>query len=64
MPWFKRPDGTKGLSVEEEKFKKTVAQYYEMRGWDHNGRPTKEKLDTLDLSEIADELVQMGKINR
>ncbi|MCP4219010.1 MAG: hypothetical protein GY765_30530 [bacterium] len=63
MPWFERPDGTEGISVDREKFKFTVFEYYKMRGWDENGRPTKETLDRLDLSDIADELVRLGKIS-
>ncbi|MCP4131104.1 MAG: hypothetical protein GY754_09000 [bacterium] len=62
MPWFKRPDGTKGISVEEEKFKKTVEEYYKQRGWDKNGRPTQKKLNDLGLHDIANELVGLGKI--
>jgi hypothetical protein len=29
-------------------------QYYPYRGWDSNGIPTREKLDELSLSDMAD----------
>lgn len=32
-----------------------LAEYYRLRGWDENGRPTKEKLEELGLLEIAGE---------
>jgi aldehyde:ferredoxin oxidoreductase len=62
MPWFKRPDGTKGISVNEKKFKNMVEEYYKQRGWDKKGRPTRKKLDDLGLHDIADELVRLNKI--
>jgi aldehyde:ferredoxin oxidoreductase len=62
MPWFSRPDGTQGISVDEDKFRKTVQEYYKQRHWDKNGRPTRRTLDSLGLNDIADELVRLGKI--
>jgi aldehyde:ferredoxin oxidoreductase len=32
-----------------------LAEYYQVRGWDKNGRPTPEKLEELGLTEIAGE---------
>ncbi|MCP4219011.1 MAG: hypothetical protein GY765_30535 [bacterium] len=62
MPWFERPDGTKGISVQKEKFSHTVQEYYKLRGWDENGRPSGEKLTSLGLEDISGELVRLGKI--
>jgi aldehyde:ferredoxin oxidoreductase len=31
-------------------------KYYEERGWDKNGIPTREKLEELNLKEVADEM--------
>jgi len=38
-------------------------EYYEARGWDKNtGFPTREKLEELDLKEVADDLEKMGRL--
>ncbi len=62
MPWFERPDGTEGISVDREKFLGTVQEYYRQRGWGQDGRPSKQKLESLGLHDIAEELYNMGKI--
>ena len=37
--------------------------YYEARGWDNTtGNPKREKLESLDLKDIADDLEKMGKL--
>jgi aldehyde:ferredoxin oxidoreductase len=37
--------------------------YYEARGWDkETGLPTRSKLESLGLKEIADELESMGRL--
>ena len=38
-------------------FKEMLTAYYDARGWDHStGRPTKEKLESLGLAEVATDL--------
>lgn len=37
-------------------------EYYEVRGWDHDGMPRRSTLEQLDLKEVADELTALGKI--
>ncbi|MCP3942085.1 MAG: hypothetical protein GY710_11465, partial [Desulfobacteraceae bacterium] len=59
---FERPDGTKGISVQKEKFIHTVQEYYKLRGWDENGRPSEERLAGLGLKDVADQLVRLGKV--
>lgn len=61
-PWFERPDGTRGIKVPKNRFRKMVEEYYKLRGWDKNGIPTKQTLDSLGLDDIANELVSLGKI--
>jgi len=39
-------------------------EYYKVRGWDNNGLPTRETLEMLDLGEIADELMSLGKLGK
>ena len=37
-------------------------EYYDLRGWDPNGIPTEKKLKELGLSNVAEDLKKMGKI--
>jgi aldehyde:ferredoxin oxidoreductase len=61
--FFKRPDGTKGTSMNETKFKGMVDKYYELRGWDkETGWPTRIKLEELGLKDVADRLMELGKL--
>jgi aldehyde:ferredoxin oxidoreductase len=51
-----RPD-TDGITLDEGKFIRSLDEYYRLRGWDvAAGWPAREKLDELDLNDIADEL--------
>lgn len=44
------PDGPlKGSALRKDEFKKMVVKYYELRGWDSQGIPTKAKLRELGL---------------
>lgn len=63
MPWYKRPDATGGIAVDEDKFNGLVDTYYDLRGWDKKtGRPTRSTLEQLDLKDVADVLEASGKI--
>ncbi|MBT8333835.1 MAG: aldehyde ferredoxin oxidoreductase C-terminal domain-containing protein, partial [Deltaproteobacteria bacterium] len=55
--WFeKMPDGPlKGMRFDPEEFKDWVQLYYEMSGWDDQGRPTKGKLVELGLDWLIEE---------
>jgi len=47
------PDGaTKGMKLTEDKLNYLLDDYYKLRGWDSNGKPTSEKLKTLGLEEV------------
>lgn len=51
------PDGsTKGIKLDYEKFMELLKTYYQLRGWDESGRPTREKLISLRLEEVAEKL--------
>lgn len=53
----------KGERLEEEKFERTIDEYYELRGWNkETGLPTKQKLSEVGLDEIADGLEERGKL--
>ncbi|MCP4751949.1 MAG: aldehyde ferredoxin oxidoreductase family protein [Proteobacteria bacterium] len=47
----------KGIpGVDPARFREMLDEYYEFSGWDMNGRPTRSKLDQLDLGFVADRL--------
>jgi aldehyde:ferredoxin oxidoreductase len=46
-----------GQVVDREEFEKMKDEYYELRGWDvASGLQSKEKLEELDMSEVAEDL--------
>jgi len=45
-----------GVAVTAEEVEQAKARYYQMAGWDENGRPTRAKLEELALGWVADEL--------
>jgi len=67
--FFKEPlrgEGpSSGAVVEREKFEAILEEYYQDRKWDpETGLPTREGLERLGLSSIADDLEKMGKLRR
>ncbi len=48
------PWGTKGLS--EAKFQDALNDYYRFRGWNHEGIPTRQKLEELGIGYIAPQI--------
>ncbi len=48
------PSGANGIN--EGKFQQMLDEYYAFRGWDHEGIPTRKKLEELGLSNIAGEI--------
>jgi len=60
MRWFKEPltDGPlKGAVLDLEKYNIMLDLYYQKRGWNKNGIPTKETLEKLGLADVASQLV-------
>ncbi|MFC1863718.1 aldehyde ferredoxin oxidoreductase C-terminal domain-containing protein, partial [Thermodesulfobacteriota bacterium] len=50
-----------GTVVEREEFEKLKSEYYVLRGWDEeSGFQKKERLEDLDLGDIATELEEEG----
>ena len=48
------PNGkTAGMRLDKQKFTSMLQTYYRKRGWDTEGRPTREKLNELGLTEAA-----------
>jgi len=61
ISFFKQPDYTKGIPLDEVRFRRLMDQYYTLRGWDVNsGVPKREKLEELGLKDVADELNKRG----
>ena len=61
IPFFKQPDFTKGIPLDEKRFRGLMDQYYALRGWDvATGVPKREKLEQLGLKDVADELDKNG----
>ena len=44
------------LVIDNDKANKLLDDYYRLRGWDSNGKPTKEKLEKLGLTEVIKDL--------
>jgi aldehyde:ferredoxin oxidoreductase len=44
---------TAGMKLDKQKFTNMLQTYYRRRGWDTEGRPTREKLNELGLTEAA-----------
>ena len=67
IPYFERVDnwvnpyvGT-NKALDREKFAVLLDEYYKLRGWDpETGRPTRAKLEELDLADVADQLAERG----
>ncbi|MGD2155553.1 MAG: aldehyde ferredoxin oxidoreductase family protein [Anaerolineales bacterium] len=45
-----------GLAINPEEIEKAKKLYYQMVGWDENGKPTRAKLEELALGWVADQL--------
>jgi aldehyde:ferredoxin oxidoreductase len=61
-PHFERPEKTDGTYLNLATFNTIVDSYYARRGWDKTtGWPTRAKLESLDLKDVADGLAAAGK---
>jgi aldehyde:ferredoxin oxidoreductase len=50
------PSGpTKGFKQPKENVEKLLTEYYKVRGWDENGKPTEATLKRLGLADVANE---------
>lgn len=45
-------------AIDREKYEGILDQYYANRGWDKEGIPSRERLESLDLKYVADKLAQ------
>lgn len=50
ISFFSKPNWTRRITLDKDKFKALLDEYYKLRGWDvGTGRPTKSKLEELRL---------------
>jgi aldehyde:ferredoxin oxidoreductase len=64
--WFKHPlqkGPLTGKHLDMDKYDKLLTSYYEKRGWDERGVPTKKTLKELDLAKEAEELAKYVKVS-
>ena len=57
--WFEEPfdEGElKGSSLDRRQYDQMLSWYYESRGWDENGIPTKDTLQKQGLGDVAEGL--------
>ena len=50
----------KGEKLDPQKWEAALDDYYRLRGWDNNGVPTKKKLGSLGLKDVAESLEKAG----
>jgi aldehyde:ferredoxin oxidoreductase len=48
------------FKLEEDKFNNMISKYYELRGWNSEGIPSREELDSLGLNFVRQDLEQRG----
>ena len=64
--WFKEPltkGSLKGKHLDAQKYDTLLTSYYQKRGWDELGIPTKATMENLGLSQEALELSKFIKLN-
>ena len=47
----------RGRSIDREKLKKMIDEFYQHHGWDENGVPTQETLERLDIDKEPSHMV-------
>ena len=59
MRWFKEPlaaGSMKGAKLDLEKYNEMLDYYYQKRGWNKNGVPTRATLEKLGLADVGQQL--------
>jgi aldehyde:ferredoxin oxidoreductase len=57
IPFFQQGDFTKGIPLDDTRFRRLMDEYYQLRGWDpKSGVPRRSKLRQLGLTDVAKEL--------
>ena len=53
------PNGKFSINLRREKFEQMLSEYYKLRKWDDNGRPTREILEELDLIKFFPDVINL-----
>jgi aldehyde:ferredoxin oxidoreductase len=57
--------GYSNRKIDKNKFEEFKTRFYKLQGWDTNtGYPTRDTLESLGMSYVADELENKGKIGK
>jgi len=63
--FFDNPSPSSGAPpVDREKFDELKGMYYQLKGWDERGLPTRLKLEEIDLKDVADDLQGCGLLGK
>ena len=62
--FFRESPGEPYLPLDHDKFNKMIDRFYELRGWNSDGIPTRETLDELDLGYVRQDLEQRGILQK
>ena len=63
--FFENPSPSSGAPpVDRSKFDSLMSTYYKLKGWDKDGLPTRSKLESLDMKDIADGLESCGLLGK
>ncbi|MGC9210358.1 MAG: aldehyde ferredoxin oxidoreductase family protein [Acidilobus sp.] len=66
VKWFKKPltkGPLAGAKLDYDKYNQLLDYYYDIRGWDHNGVPTRETLHRLGLDFVIPTLEKYVKLS-
>lgn len=53
-----------GAVLDRDKYDMMLDEYYELRGYDREGRPIRERLEALGMKDVADDLEQRGALGQ
>jgi len=62
--FFDNPSPGNSPPVDREKFNDLMGIYYQLKGWDQDGLPTRLKLEEMDLKDVADELEKRNLLGK
>jgi len=53
-----------GAVLDRDKYQLMLDEYYDLRGYDRDGRPTRSRLEALGLKDVADDLERRGVLGK
>jgi len=58
--YFQKPARPPMQTLDHGRFEKLIDRFYELKGWNNDGIPTKETLEELGLDYVRQDLEQRG----